>query len=176
MVEFSEIVKHQLATATLRKLTKFIRKEFPAKGQPHSEQERKYEALKKLSDNDLSSGIARMVRIGTSFDHSKFAALFVVILTLLFGVFKVVFVDNKQPLGSGVYFTFTVFAVSLLLIAIGLDKGNMITASYFKTLLEQAKADKGNEKKPPLLKQDLIIKLKQRSQMCGLFGKRIIFI
>lgn len=76
MVEFSEIVKDQLATAKLRKLTKFIRKEFPAKGQPHSEQERKYEALKQLSDNDLSSGIARMVRIESSFDHSKFLCAF----------------------------------------------------------------------------------------------------
>lgn len=146
MVEFSEIVKDQLATAKLRKLTKFIRKEFPAKGQPHSEQERKYEALKKLSDNDLSSGIARMVRIESSFDHSKFATLFVVILTLLFGAFKVVFVDDKQPLGSGVYFTFTVFAVSLIFIAVGLDKRDMTTASYFKALLEQAKADKTDEK------------------------------
>lgn len=146
MVEFSEIVKDQLATAKLRKLTKFIRKEFPAKGQPHSEQERKYEALKQLSDNDLSSGIARMVRIESSFDHSKFAALFVVILTLLFGAFKIMLIDNPQPLGGEGYFTFTVSSVSLLLIAAVLDKREMTTASYFKTLLEQAKADKTDEK------------------------------
>ncbi|MDE1403245.1 hypothetical protein [Bacillus licheniformis] len=145
-MEFSEIVKHQLTTTGLRKLTKFIRKEFPAKGQPHSEQMKKYEALKKLSHNDLSSGIARMVRIESSFDHSKFAAIFVLIIGSLLGAVKFMLIDNPQPLGGEVYFTFTMFAASLLLIAVVLDKRDMTTASYFKELLEQAKADKGNEK------------------------------
>ncbi|MCY9218173.1 hypothetical protein [Bacillus haynesii] len=145
-MEFSEIVKHQLTTTGLRKLTKFIRKEFPAKGQPHSEQMKKYEALKKLSHNDLSFGIARMVRIESSFDHSKFAGLFVLIIGSLLGAFKFMLIDNPLPLGGEVYFTFTVFAVSLIFIGVGLDKRDMTTANYFKELLEQAKADKGNEK------------------------------
>ncbi|WP_223837328.1 hypothetical protein [Bacillus swezeyi] len=145
-MEFSETVKQQLTSTGLRKLTKFIRKEFPAKGQPHSEQMKKYEALKKLSHNDLSSGIARMVRIESSFDHSKFAAIFVLIIGSLLGAVKFMLIDNPQPLGGEVYFTFTMFAASLLLIAVVLDKRDMTTASYFKELLEQAKADKGNEK------------------------------
>lgn len=111
---------------------------------------KKYEALKELSHNDLSSGIARMVRIESSFDHSKFAALFVSIIGSLLGAVKIILIDNPQPLGGEVYFTFTMFAASLLFIAVGLDKRDMTTASYFKELLEQAKADKGNEKDNPI--------------------------
>lgn len=148
-MEFIESVKEELASSNLRQLTKFIRKEFPFKGQSHTEQLKKYEALKKLSDNDLSSGIARMTLIESSFDHSKFAALFVVILTLFFSALKIIFVDDKQPLGSGVYLLFTMFSVLILLIAVGMDKRDMTTATYFKTLLERAKTDKENKKETP---------------------------
>ncbi|EFV72363.1 hypothetical protein HMPREF1012_01080 [Bacillus sp. BT1B_CT2] len=172
MVEFSEIVKHQLTTTGLRKLTKFIRKEFPAKGQPHSQQMKKYEALKKLSDNDLSSGIARMVRIESSFDHSKFAAIFVLIIGSLLGAVKFMLIDNPQPLGGEVYFTFTMFAASLLLIAVVLDKRDMTTASYFKELLEQAKADKGNEKELPSSMTQSSNRIEAKIQTGWLFGKK----
>ncbi|MEC1445798.1 hypothetical protein P9D36_00210 [Bacillus haynesii] len=91
-----------------------------------------------------------MVRIESSFDHSKFAALFVSIIGSLLGAVKIILIDNPQPLGGEVYFTFTMFAASLLFIAVGLDKRDMTTASYFKELLEQAKADKGNEKDNPI--------------------------
>ncbi|MCY8810705.1 hypothetical protein P8907_19985 [Bacillus atrophaeus] len=147
-MEFIESVKEQLAASKLRQLTKFIRKEFPFKGQSHIEQLKKYEALKQLSDNDLSSGIARMTLIESSFDHSKFAALFVVILTLFFSALKIIFVDDKHPLGSGVYLLFTMFSVLILLIAVGLDKRDMTTATYFKTLLERAKTDKEKKGTP----------------------------
>ncbi|MFP7694037.1 hypothetical protein ACLH26_14715 [Bacillus subtilis] len=143
---FIESVKEHLTSSNLRQLTKFIRQEFPFKGQSHTEQSKKYEALKQLSDNDLSSGIARMTLIESSFDHSKSAALFVVILTLFFGALKIIFVDDKQSLGSGVYLTFTMFSVLILLIAVGKDKKDMATAAYFKTLLERVKVDKENKK------------------------------
>ncbi|MEC0708574.1 hypothetical protein P8881_13625 [Bacillus haynesii] len=173
-MEFSEIVKHQLTTTGLRKLTKFIRKEFPAKGQPHSEQMKKYEALKKLSHNDLSFGIARMVRIESSFDHSKFAGLFVLIIGSLLGAFKFMLIDNPLPLGGEVYFTFTVFAVSLIFIGVGLDKRDMTTANYFKELLEQAKADKGNEKEHPSSMTQSSNRIEVKIQTGWLFWKRII--
>ncbi|MCY7769524.1 hypothetical protein [Bacillus haynesii] len=171
-MEFSEIVKHQLTTTGLRKLTKFIRKEFPAKGQPHSEQMKKYEALKKLSHNDLSFGIARMVRIESSFDHSKFAGLFVLIIGSLLGAFKFMLIDNPLPLGGEVYFTFTVFAVSLIFIGVGLDKRDMTTANYFKELLEQAKADKGNEKEHPSSMTQSSNRIEVKIQTGWLFWKK----
>ncbi|MCY8755824.1 hypothetical protein [Bacillus haynesii] len=171
-MEFSEIVKHQLTTTGLRKLTKFIRKEFPAKGQPHSEQMKKYEALKKLSHNDLSFGIARMVRIESSFDHSKFAGLFVLIIGSLLGAFKFMLIDNPLPLGGEVYFTFTVFAVSLIFIGVGLDKRDMTTANYFKELLEQAKADKGNGKEHPSSMTQSSNRIEVKIQTGWLFWKK----
>ncbi|MEC0764190.1 hypothetical protein P8898_17805, partial [Bacillus haynesii] len=150
----------------------FIRKEFPAKGQPHSEQMKKYEALKKLSHNDLSFGIARMVRIESSFDHSKFAGLFVLIIGSLLGAFKFMLIDNPLPLGGEVYFTFTVFAVSLIFIGVGLDKRDMTTANYFKELLEQAKADKGNEKEHPSSMTQSSNRIEVKIQTGWLFWKK----
>ncbi|MCY7768255.1 hypothetical protein MOB20_22755, partial [Bacillus inaquosorum] len=62
------MVKHQLVTLKSRQLIKFIRKEFPVKGDNYSDYMEKYEALKQLTSNDFSAGIARMTRIETSYD------------------------------------------------------------------------------------------------------------
>ncbi|MCY9400973.1 hypothetical protein MOF38_14415, partial [Bacillus haynesii] len=133
---------------------------------------KKYEALKKLSHNDLSFGIARMVRIESSFDHSKFAGLFVLIIGSLLGAFKFMLIDNPLPLGGEVYFTFTVFAVSLIFIGVGLDKRDMTTANYFKELLEQAKADKGNEKEHPSSMTQSSNRIEVKIQTGWLFWKK----
>ncbi|MFT0803205.1 hypothetical protein VSK91_19390 [Bacillus swezeyi] len=155
-MEFSEIVKHQLVTLKSRKLIKFIRMEFPVKGQSYSEHMEKYEALKQLDDNDLSSGIARMTRIETSFDNSKNAAFLVMIFNLAIGVLKLltdagVELNNiTEKFAQGLNATYgliaTIFA-GIIFGALLIDKNKVTTASYFKTLLEQAKGDRETEKK-----------------------------
>ncbi|WP_077736744.1 hypothetical protein [Bacillus sonorensis] len=155
-MEFSETVKQQLVTSKSRKLIKFIRKEFPAEGQSYSGQIDKYEALKQLDDNDLSSGIARMTRIETSFDNSKNAAFLVMIFNLAIGVFKLltdagVELNNiTEKFAQGLNATYgliaTIFA-GIIFGALLIDKNKVTTASYFKTLLEQAKGDRETEKK-----------------------------
>ncbi|RXM08252.1 hypothetical protein NX810_09400 [Bacillus subtilis] len=145
-MDFNEIVKYKLETLKPRRLTKFIRTEFPSKGMPHSEQDmKKYESLKQLKDDELSFGIASMARIESGFVYSKFAGVIILILSLLLGTYKILFSDYKQPLESEFYFIYTMFCILILLSAVLLDIRIMTTATYFKTLLEQAKVDKVNQ-------------------------------
>lgn len=145
-MEFIEIVKSQITTPKLRKLIRFIRKEFPSNESLNSEQQwQKFEYLKQLSDKDITSGIAKMARIESGFFYSKYAMFILCILSLSLGSLKFIFM-NTLPIGSEVYFIYLIVCVFTLLSAVILDIRVMTTATYFKTLLEQAKADKKNEK------------------------------
>ncbi|WP_259425550.1 DUF4220 domain-containing protein [Bacillus velezensis] len=145
-MEFIELVKAQITTPKLRKLIRFIRKEFPSNENLNSEQQwQKFESLKQLSDKDITSGIANMARIESGFFYSKYAMLIICVLSLLLGSLKFIFM-NTQPIGSEVYFFYVIVSVFILLGAVILDIRVMTTATYFKTLLEQTKADKKNEK------------------------------
>ncbi|MEC1287269.1 hypothetical protein, partial [Bacillus paralicheniformis] len=115
----------------------------------------KYEALKQLDDKDLSSGIARMTRIETSFENSKNAAFFVMIFNLAIGVIKLltdvgVELNNiTDKIAQGLNATYGLVALIFAGIIFGallIDKNKVTTAAYFKTLLEQAKDDRGNQK------------------------------
>lgn len=145
-MEFIEIVESQITTPKLRKLIRFIRKEFPSNESLNSEQQwQKFEYLKQLSDKDITSGIAKMARIESGFFYSKYAMFILCILSLSLGSLKFIFM-NTLPIGSEVYFIYMIVCVFTLLSAVILDIRVMTTATYFKTLLEQAKADKKNEK------------------------------
>ncbi|MCY0089178.1 MULTISPECIES: hypothetical protein [Bacillus] len=145
-MEFIEIVKSQITTPKLRKLIRFIRKEFPSNESLNSEQQwQKFEYLKQLSDKDITSGIAKMARIESGFFYSKYTMFILCILSLSLGSLKFIFM-NTLPIGSEVYFIYMIVCVFTLLSAVILDIRVMTTAMYFKTLLEQAKADKKNEK------------------------------
>lgn len=155
VVKFTELVKHQLVTLKSRQLIKFIRKEFPVKGDNYSDYMEKYEALKQLTSNDFSAGIARMTRIETSYDNSKNAALLVLIFNLIIGVLKVVIsagielnnITDKVAQGLNVaYGLFIIIFAGIFFVGLWIDKNKVTTATYFKTLLEQAKSDKENKK------------------------------
>lgn len=155
MVGFAEIVKHQLVTLKSRQLIKFIRKEFPVKGNNYSDYMEKYEALKQLTANDFSSGIARMTRIEASYDNSKNAALLVLIFNLVIGVIKLMIsagvelnniTDKVAQALNVTYGLFTIIFAGVFFVGLWIDKNKVTTATYFKTLLEQAKSDKENEK------------------------------
>ncbi|QIW79966.1 hypothetical protein [Bacillus tequilensis] len=150
------IIKRNLVEMKSRDLIKFIRQEFPVKGQNYTEHMEKYETLKKLSENDLSSGISRMARIETSFDNSKNAALLVMIFNFLIGFLKLCigagvelnnFSERVAQSLNLAYGFFTTFFIAILFVGLLLDKNKVTTASFFKTLLEQAKADKEKEHK-----------------------------
>ncbi|MED3230802.1 hypothetical protein [Bacillus velezensis] len=145
-MEFIEIIESLITTPKLRKLIRFIRKEFPSNESLNSEQQwQKFEYLKQLSDKDITSGIAKMARIESGFFYSKYAMFILCILSLSLGSLKFIFM-NTLPIGSEVYFIYLIVCVFTLLSAVILDIRVMTTATYFKTLLEQAKADKKNEK------------------------------
>ncbi len=186
MVEFSEIVKQQLVTSKSRKLIKFIRKEFPAEGQSYSGHMDKYEALKQLGDNDLSSGIARMTRIETSFDNSKNAAFLVMIFNLAIGVLKLltdagVELNNiTEKFAQGLNATYGLLAIIFAGIIFGallIDKNKVTTAAYFKTLLEQAKEDKENGQDSPPSKTSSNNQIKTKiSNVCPFWKKDTFYI
>lgn len=119
-----------------RELIKYIRSEFPHTSQSYAEQKRKFQVLKSLNQSDIKLAIARMTRIEASFDHTKIWTVASVLLGTFLLFLKLLFSFN-------VYWYFLIASIIclILMFAVRKDRDIVITATYFKELLEQVKSD-----------------------------------
>ncbi len=150
-------LKRNLVEMKSKKLIKFINEEFPGDGHSYSDSMAKYQVIKQLSHNDLSSGIARMTTLETNFDNSKIGVFLVLIANLMLEALKLSigstlgidlndFKDIASRTVNIIYGLLILIFIFGLMKALSLDKNRVTTATYFKSLLEQAKAEKEKEK------------------------------
>lgn len=132
------ILKHNLVQMDSRDLIKYIQKEFPHSGEPYSEQKRKFQILKSLNSSDLTLAISRMTRIEASFDHTKMWTVGSVLIGTCLLSLRIMFSFNLLW-----YILIATSICLLLLFIVRKDRDIVITATYFKELLEQIKSEKG---------------------------------
>ncbi len=132
------ILKHNLVQMDSRDLIKYLQKEFPRSGEPYTEQKRKFQILKSLNSSDLILAISRMTRIEESFDHTKVWTVGSVLIGTCLLSLRIMFRFNLLW-----YILFATSICLVLLFLVRKDRDIVITATYFKELLEQIKSEKG---------------------------------
>lgn len=98
------------------------------------------EEIKKLDENTILYGIARMNQIEAKFDQSKYFAALVAILSSMILIYRELF---------NIYFLLVFATVSWLLVIriYMVEKQTRTVAVYFRSLLEQVKELKKEENK-----------------------------
>lgn len=124
-------IKNIVLTSKNKELKEYINKSFAFNQSTHSLMNRLAD-LKKVDDNTLIYGIARMDQIETDYDHSKHLPSQLVILGLMFGIYITIF-------PSWIVFLLGSIVSLLILWTMTQERKVRRAAVYFRSLLIQVK-------------------------------------
>ncbi|MEN7436346.1 hypothetical protein ABEQ76_05525 [Bacillus velezensis] len=124
--------KHFLMTTTDRELNNFLHENFTK--QTEGRLIEWLNLLRELDQDCLIYMIARMNRIESQFDHSKYLASITAIVALLINLYVKIHVVFGVIMG--------LILIPLLIYMITKESPRRVNAVFFKSLLEQVKAEK----------------------------------
>ncbi|MEC2307605.1 hypothetical protein [Bacillus atrophaeus] len=131
-------------------LIKFIDEEFPREPvNSYKSYDQKIKALNSLNKAELSAAIARMTNIENIHDHTKLwpvgsllVATSLVGLQIIFKV-NIAKINDNNYLNALFYVVIAIIICLVFLYGMQKERQKVVTASYFKELLIQLKADNG---------------------------------
>lgn len=130
MMKVKEI-NNAILKSSNKEIKEFVNKYF-GKNQSASDIMNHFQTLKKLKDDILILGIARMDQIETDYDHSKFLPSLLAIAGIMFGIYA------KTLNIVLVFILATILSLSLIFTIRG-ERRIRATAVYFRSLLIQIK-------------------------------------
>ncbi|TWK86692.1 hypothetical protein CHCC20333_3551 [Bacillus paralicheniformis] len=124
--------KHFFLTATDKEFHEFIETCFSVKSEGNCVD--MLNLLRGLDNDGLFYGIAKVTKIEAQFDHSKYLAALISLITIVVNLYI------KVNIGWAIVVTGTLIVPTLF--KIGREMRRRISAVYLKSLLEQVKAEK----------------------------------